>query len=457
MRALEASAITGLRKGLRRGSVWISHSLSFRARDQMLIPPAQGARARSAPVIARFAPQGWLFLARLSSHLKAGLAALEEAREAGRVTVGTDGALHLSALEALPTDGIPRRTRDLMFKEIGTTQLADLLIEMDVHTGFSETLLARRARDANELVSLYVALIAHGTDLDAKSVVAMVPQLDLAPIATAMRALEMPGRLRARTSAWSSSSARIRLPNCGARAARIQRFHEPGYFAAPLYARVDPRRRTHAVGIYTHVLDQHGIVYNQPIVLNERQAGVAIEGVLRHNESRDDGGLLRLSVDTHGYTSVGMAVSKLLGFDLCPGLRNLAERKLYLPRGFAVSEGLAPAVALRRFAQGNSRRLGRTAAARRLDSVRPRQRGGRAAAVRQCRTRRPGASGRRSTRKLLRTLFLCDYFSNVAFRRELHTLLNRGESVHQLQRAIYTGRVAPSAVDVAMKWSRSRH
>nr|WP_232440938.1 Tn3 family transposase [Burkholderia ubonensis] len=82
-----------------------------------------------------------------------------------------------------------------MFKEISTTQLADLLIEMDAHTGFSETLLARRARDANELVSLYAALIAHGTDLDAKSVVAIVPQLDLVPIATAMRALEMPGRL----------------------------------------------------------------------------------------------------------------------------------------------------------------------------------------------------------------------------------------------------------------------
>ncbi|KVP88938.1 hypothetical protein WJ95_13540 [Burkholderia ubonensis] len=44
---------------------------------------------------------------------------------------------------------------------------------------------------------------------------------------------------------------------------------------------------------------------------------------------------------------------------------------------------------------------------------------------------------------MLRTLFLCDYLSNVAFRRELHTRLNRGESVHQLQRAIYTGRVAP--------------
>jgi TnpA family transposase len=44
--------------------------------------------------------------------------------------------------------------------------------------------------------------------------------------------------------------------------------------------------------------------------------------------------------------------------------------------------------------------------------------------------------------RLLRTLFLCDYFANPAFRREIHTLLNRGESVHQLQRAIYYGKIA---------------
>lgn len=445
MRALEASAITGLRKGLRRGSVWISHSLSFRARDQMLIPPAQWERERDRHLSSLGLPhKAEPFLARLSSHLKAGLAALEEAREAGRVTVGTDGALHLSALEALPTDGIPRRTRDLMFKEIGTTQLADLLIEMDVHTGFSETLLARRARDANELVSLYVALIAHGTDLDAKSVVAMVPQLDLAPIATAMRALEMPGRLaraNERVVEFQRTHPITELWGTGRHASSdsMSLDTSPHLF----YARVDPRRRTHAVGIYTHVLDQHGIVYNQPIVLNERQAGVAIEGVLRHNESRDDGGLLRLSVDTHGYTSVGMAVSKLLGFDLCPGLRNLAERKLYLPRGFAVSEGLAPAVAydvsLKAIRDGWDELLRLVASIQsgRVSAVVALQRFGSAAQG------DPVHRAGDQLGKLLRTLFLCDYFSNVAFRRELHTLLNRGESVHQLQRAIYTGRVAP--------------
>lgn len=97
-------------------------------------------------------------------------------------------------------------------------------------------------------------------------------------------------------------------------------------------ARVDPRRRTHAAGIYTHVLDQHGIIYDQPIVLNERQAGPAIEGVVRYNDGDDRVRLSLLAVDTHGYSNPGMSIAKFLGFDLCPLLRNLTERKLFLPR-----------------------------------------------------------------------------------------------------------------------------
>lgn len=46
--------------------------------------------------------------------------------------------------------------------------------------------------------------------------------------------------------------------------------------------------------------------------------------------------------------------------------------------------------------------------------------------------------------RLLRAaLFLCDYLAMPDYRREIHTLLNRGESVHQLQRAIHGGQVAP--------------
>ena len=44
--------------------------------------------------------------------------------------------------------------------------------------------------------------------------------------------------------------------------------------------------------------------------------------------------------------------------------------------------------------------------------------------------------------KLLRTAFLADDFVNAAFRRGLRRVLNRGEAVNALKRAIYTGRVA---------------
>jgi hypothetical protein len=57
--------------------------------------------------------------------------------------------------------------------------------------------------------------------------------------------------------------------------------------------------------------------------------------------------------------------------------------------------------------------------------------------------RRPGAPRRRRTRAAAAPVFLCDYFTNREYRRELRTLLNRGESVHQLQRAIHYGKVAP--------------
>jgi hypothetical protein len=46
--------------------------------------------------------------------------------------------------------------------------------------------------------------------------------------------------------------------------------------------------------------------------------------------------------------------------------------------------------------------------------------------------------------KLLRTLFLCDYLSNELFRREVLHILNRGESVHTLQRVIHFGSIAAS-------------
>jgi TnpA family transposase len=203
-------------------------------------------------------------------------------------------------------------------------------------------------------------------------------------------------------------------------------------------ARLDPRRQTPSVGIYTHVHDRWGIFYAQPIVLNERQAGAAIEGVVRQERVETS----QLAVDTHGYTDFAMALARLLGFDLCPRLKELRQRQLYLPRGFAIPDELRP-IALANVDVELIERYWDE-----LVHLSASVHTGYASAVNAL--ARFGSAARGDPiyeagvqlGRLLRTVFLADYFVNTAFRRELLRVLNRGEAVNALKRAIYTGRVA---------------
>lgn len=101
----------------------------------------------------------------------------------------------------------------------------------------------------------------------------------------------------------------------------------------------------------------------------------------------------QLATDTHGHTDVAMALS---------------DRHLFLPKGSEVPEVVRAIVRTR---------IDPTKIAAQWDRI-------------------------VQLGQLLRTVFLADYFVNDAFRRELLRVLNRGESVNALKRAIYTGRVA---------------
>jgi TnpA family transposase len=52
----------------------------------------------------------------------------------------------------------------------------------------------------------------------------------------------------------------------------------------------------------------------------------AIEGVVRHEALE----IAQLAVDTHGHTDFAMDLAKLPGFDLCPRLKALMDRHLFL-------------------------------------------------------------------------------------------------------------------------------
>ena len=434
-----------LRKSLRRGSVWLDHSLSFRERDQMLIPPADWVLQRDEQVELLGMPKSAAeFLEPLLANLMAAMSAVAEAQRRGKVEIGADGMLHLPAITALPDQAEPVRTRETIYNLIGSVQFPDMLLEVDAATGYSEALLGHRAQSTGELVALYGALLAHGTDADAKGVASMIPGLEPTQVTVAMRALEGSGRLRRANERVAEFQSRIPIAALWGNGDKASADMMSLDVSRHLWnARVDPRRRTYAAGLYTHVRDRWGIVYDQPIVLNERQAGVAIEGIEQHNSAADRIRISLLAVDTHGYTNPAMAISKLLGFDLCPRLRDLAERKLYLPRGFTVPDGLE-VVTVRRVSLAAIER-GWDELLRLAASIRS----GRVSATLALQRFGSAAQGDPLHRaaehlgRLLRTVFLCDYIAIEDFRREIHTLLNRGESVHQLQRAVYSGKVAP--------------
>jgi TnpA family transposase len=431
--------VMALKRALRNGSITVDHSFSHRVAEEKLIPLPLWQRSRARFTRGLNLPASpEKYIQRLEAGLSAGLAALAEAVKAGAVAV-EHGELRLPRRKPVPRDPRVDPARETLAIAVGNAQIPEVIIEIDHLSRFSWTLLGRPARSERELVTLYAGLIGLGSDLSAAELVRMVPALAADSLGQMVLRIEADGRLRAANDAVLRFMRGRRIAGLWGRglfaSADMMSLEATRYLWA---ARLDPRRRTYAVGTYAHVLDQWGILYDQPIVLNRRQAGPAIEGALRQQHVDR---LERVAVDTHGFTHFAMALAKLVGFDLCPRLARLKKRKLYLPRGLDVPEGLRPCVvetvSRRAIARGweGLLRLGASVKHGWYPATEALDRFGSAAVG------DPVYEAGDSLGKLVRTLYLCDYFGNPVFRTEILDLLNQGEAVHSLQRAVYDGMI----------------
>lgn len=434
-----AATLMNLKRALRNRSVSVDHSLSHRVPEDRLIPPKLWQRDRGRFLRDLNLPaSSEKYLQRLEAGLTAGLAALAEAVAAGAVAIERD-ELRLPRRKPEPKDPRVEPARQAFARALGDVQLPEVLIEIDALTRFSWILLGRPAHSEPELVTLYAGLMGLGSDLSEAELVRMVPALAADNLGQMMHRIEGESRLRAANDAVLRFMREHPVATLWGRglfaSADMMSLEATRYLWS---ARIDPRRRTYAVGTYAHVLDQWGILYDQPIVLNRRQAGPAIEGALRQ---RQVARLERVAVDTHGFTHFGMAFAKIVGFDLCPRLAGLRRRRLYLPRGLEVPPILRPVVAetVSRRAIGRGwegfLRLGASVKHGWDSATAALDRFGSAAAG------DPVWKAGDALGRLLRTLYLCDFLGNPAFRTEILDLLNQGESVHSLQRAIHNGMI----------------
>ena len=436
--AYEVATALLLKRSLRNGCASSVDSIRHRSLADQLMPPAQWCKNKGSFSRAKALPKSLeAYLASYKSILTTQVTALDAAIAAGDIGLRED-RLRIPKLKALGESPEVKATRRALFGAIGQVQLPDILIETDARSHFSWVLLGRQPANNAELTLVYCALLGLGTMQSAASVSRMVPGVNDDQIEHMMRQIIAGGQLRAASDAVVNHMLDHPV---------VRRWGNGNQASADMMsldatrhlwnARTEPRRGTKAIGTYSHILDQWPIIYDQAIVLNRRQAGVAIEGVLQQQIAV----LQRLAVDTHGFTHFAMGLAKVLGFDLCPRFAGFSERKLYLPRGVPVPARLEPIV--ERVPLGRSARAGWDGLKHIAASL---QSGyGSAATI----IERHGSAARGNPvyecgtliGKVMRSVFMLDYLVNPEFRREINRLLAQGESLHALQRTLLAGRI----------------
>lgn len=141
-RAPEVATLFGLRRSVRNGSVWIEHSLTFRARERLFLPADrwQGEAKRHYARLS-LPTKASEFLEPLLARVRAGVDSVAQAARAGVLRVDDD--LHLTALPAEDEDPEVSKLRAKFDQRIGAMQLPEIILAVDAQVRFSWLMLGR--------------------------------------------------------------------------------------------------------------------------------------------------------------------------------------------------------------------------------------------------------------------------------------------------------------------------
>jgi len=443
-RFYELCTLCELKNALRSGDVWVHGSRQFKDFNDYLIPYEQFISLKKNNELAlAVVSDGDAYLQNKIEELKK---RLETVNNLAKYDQLPDARIDESGLKITPLVNTVPPEADVLMQQVYSllphVKVTDLLMEVDGWTRFSRQFTHLKSGKTAEDTNLLLTVILS----------------DAINLGLTKMAESCPGTTYAKLSwlqAWhirddTYSSALTDLVNAQFRqpfaefwgdgttsSSDGQRFRTGGRAGAG--GNINPKYGSDpGVQFYTHVSDQYAPFHTKVINVGVRDATYVLDGLLYHESDLQ---IEEHYTDTAGFTDHVFALMHLLGFRFAPRIRDLSDKRLFIPGKKSDYSSLATLIGgmlnqkiildhwndiLRLAASIKQGTVTASLMLRKLGSY-PRQ-NGLAAALREL-------------GKIERTLFALDWIQDIELRRRVNAGLNKGEARNALARAVFFNRL----------------
>jgi TnpA family transposase len=443
-RFYELCTLSELKNALRSGDIWVQGSRQFKDFDEYLLPFDKFAALKQAGKLPL------AITADCDQYLNDRLLLLEQQLEVvnrlAKADELPDATITGTGLKITPlTNAVPDEADTLMqqaYNLLPHIKITELLMEVDEWTNFTRHFThIKSGNPAADKILLLTAILADAINLGLTKMAESCPDTTYAKLSW-LQAWHI--RDETYTAALAELvNANFHHPfaeNWGdgtTSSSDGQRFKAGG--RAEGGGNINPKYGSEpGVMFYTHVSDQYAPFHTKVINVGVRDATYVLDGLLYHESD------LRIEehyTDTAGFTDHVFALMHLLGFRFAPRIRDLADKRLFVPpngKSYPAINALVGGTINEKHIRSHwdeilrlvtSIRQGTVTASlmlRKLSSY-PRQNG--------------LAVALRELGRIERSLFAMDWLQNIELRRRVTTGLNKGEARNALARAVFFNRL----------------
>lgn len=331
----EVCVLQNLREKLRCKELWVAGAGRYRNPADDL--PADFAAQRESYYATLGLPtEADVFITTLQEQLRTSLDQLHSGLPTNRlvkILPKQGGWIELTPLTAQPEPPQLQALKDVIGDRWPTTSLLDMLKETALRTDFLasfKSLTVREHLDRSTIDQrLLLCLYGLGTNMGLKRMSAGNPGVSYKDLVYIRRRFITRDQLRTAIQGVANGIFHTRLTtiwgeattSCASDAKKF------GAWEQNLITEWHTRYGGRGVVIYWHVEKKATCIYSQLKQCSSSEVAAAITGVIRHCTEMQ---IKQHYVDSHGQSEVAFGMCQLLGYDLCPRLKPIHTQRLAL-------------------------------------------------------------------------------------------------------------------------------